>query len=238
MNSARGAISLPGFAKRDWGMPFVSILCSNISIMMNFLKPLRENSREERPCWRRMDVPSGCHGALARPANDDTLDNLGFAINLEPFSQDSFTFFGKFRRLVQRDAFRAAGLGRVVLPAALVGVPVSLAAIELPSGVEAELHEVLVEEIGEENWIRFRFLAPDIDRTRSGAPAFAELERDFPHLCMTLAIPYLETHALGAERIVISISDRVVEFGLSNPDATQYFEQFRIDGDSCIWEAF
>ncbi|MDH5531341.1 MAG: DUF6497 family protein, partial [Paracoccaceae bacterium] len=33
-------------------------------------------------------------------------------------------------------------------------------------------------------------------------------------------------------------SDRVVPFGESDPEATQYFEAFSIADGTCIWEAF
>jgi hypothetical protein len=141
----------------------------------------------------------------------------------------------KYQSIMRPISLRAAVLSSAGL---LVALPVGAAANDLPSGVDAELHEVLVEEIGDERWIRFRFLAPGIDRARPDAPAFADLEPDFPHLCSTLALPYLTSHALTADKVIISIADRVVEFGQSNPDATQYFEQFRIDDGTCLWEAF
>ena len=41
-------------------------------------------------------------------------------------------------------------------------------------GVEADLHEVLVEAIGDKTWVRFRLLAPEIDRDRAEAPGFGD----------------------------------------------------------------
>ena len=31
---------------------------------------------------------------------------------------------------------------------------------------------------------------------------------------------------------------RAVPFGEAAPDATQFFEAYRVEGDACIWEAF
>ena len=38
------------------------------------------------------------------------------------------------------------------------------------------------------------------------------------------------------EQIVISLMDRLVDFGATNPDATQFFEAYRIEDGTCIWE--
>lgn len=120
----------------------------------------------------------------------------------------------------------------------LMGHADPLRAMNLPSGVDTELHEVLVERIGDDTWVRFRFLAPEIDPDLSSAPAFPDLEQDFSHMCRTFVLPYLEAHSLNADRVVISLADREVEFGVTDPDATQYFEQFRIESGECRWEAF
>lgn len=146
-----------------------------------------------------------------------------------------FTFYDKMREIV---ACARKCRAVTLLTAVLLGTGQHAGAVDLPSGLQAELHEVLVDRIGSENWVRFRFLAPAIDRASAGSPGFAEMERDFAHLCATLAVPYLAAYDLEADTVVISIADRIIEFGVSDPDATQYFEQFRIEGSSCIWEAF
>ena len=120
--------------------------------------------------------------------------------------------------------------------AGLVCVPAAHA-FEVPSGTQMTLQEVLVDKVGDEDWVRFRFVAPAIDAGNSDAPGYDDLEADFPHLCTTLALPYLQKYELSAQKIVISLSDRAVEFGRADPDATQYFEQFRAENGDCIWEA-
>ncbi len=127
-----------------------------------------------------------------------------------------------------------------ILFAGLIAIPcfAQAEALNLPSGTQAVLHEVLLDEVGDENWVRFRFLAPMIDRSQDIAPDFTMLEGDFPHLCADLALPYLSDYALDADKIAISLSDRIVEFGTTDPDATQYFEIFRVEGGDCIWEGF
>lgn len=110
--------------------------------------------------------------------------------------------------------------------------------LDLPSGTQAVLHEVLIDTVSGENWLRFRLVAPAIDAKLEHAPDYVALEGDFPHLCAAVALPYIADFELAADKIAISLSDRIVEFGTTDPDATQYFELFRHEGGTCIWEAF
>ena len=59
---------------------------------------------------------------------------------------------------------------------------------------------------------------------------------DMMHLCQELALPYLQEYDLTGDVIVISLADRETEFGVADPDATQFFEAFRIEDNLCIWE--
>ncbi|MEO9819711.1 MAG: DUF6497 family protein [Paracoccaceae bacterium] len=107
----------------------------------------------------------------------------------------------------------------------------------LPSGQGVELTEVLVDTVGEESWIRFRFLAPEIARD-GGQIDYDAAAPDMDVLCNETALPYLNDFELEAGRIAISLSDRPVPFGMADPEATQFIEVYRIDGNRCIWEAF
>jgi len=111
---------------------------------------------------------------------------------------------------------------------AKVGTPV-------PSGRQIELFEVLVDKVGEEAWLRFRFLAPEIAQDQSG-PSFEVAQLDFEHLCTEVALPYLEKFDLEADVIVLSLLDRPVAFGEIDPEATQLIEAFRLQDGQCVWE--
>lgn len=124
---------------------------------------------------------------------------------------------------------RAALLSLSLLAATPAG------ALEVPSGQPVALQEVLVEELGEETWLRFRFIAPDI--SRAGADiGYEAAAGDMIHLCEMLALPYMAEYALKGDVIVVSLADRAVEFGVPDPEATQFFEAFRPVDNSCIWE--
>ena len=108
-------------------------------------------------------------------------------------------------------------------------------AFDVPSGQQIDLQEVLVEELGGETWLRFRFVAPQIARGPE-AIDYDLAAPDMAHLCDAVALPYMTEHALTGQVIVVSLSDRALEFGAADPEATQYFEAFRALEDRCIWE--
>ena len=110
-------------------------------------------------------------------------------------------------------------------------------ALDVPSGQPITLLEVLVDDLGHEVWLRFRFIAPQIARA-GGSVTYETAEPDMQHLCDTLALPYIAEYDLTGQMIVISLADRITEFGAADPDATQFFEAYRVQDNACIWEGF
>lgn len=125
----------------------------------------------------------------------------------------------------------ALGLALGVLVAGAGGVG---AEISVPSALELELQDVILEPDAER--ARFRFIAPAL--AGEGAPGYDDVLDDFAYLCAVYALPALEANGWRATEIVISLADRAVVFGQANPEAVQYFEAFRIENDSCFWEGF
>ncbi len=112
------------------------------------------------------------------------------------------------------------------------------ALIEVPSGQEMTLLDVIWNVPGPEGLAtRFRFLAPAIARD-GGAVAFDVAQSDMLHLCQEYALPRVTGSLTLPTQIIISLSDRPVAFGQSNPEATQFFEAYRIEDNACIWEVF
>ncbi|MCA0869337.1 DUF6497 family protein [Seohaeicola saemankumensis] len=109
--------------------------------------------------------------------------------------------------------------------------------LPVPSGQDVFLSEVLIDNTPGEIWVRFRFLAPRIG-SDAGKVGYDVSAIDMDHLCQSLAVPYLSRHDLDPARVVISLSDRAVTFGASDPEATQFFEAYRLEGERCIWEGF
>lgn len=109
--------------------------------------------------------------------------------------------------------------------------------LTVPSGQAVFLDQVLQDETLGELWLRFRFIAPEIAR-ENGVFDLDRAAADMGHLCDTIALSYLDSHDLQPNRIAISLSDRVVPFGNADPAATQFFELYSADTNTCIWEAF
>ena len=131
-------------------------------------------------------------------------------------------------------AIRRAALAFAI---ALGGAAMAQQVVEVPSGQPMELTEVLVDDSPGETWVRFRFVAPQIAR-EGGTVSFDVASADMDHLCETLVLPYLAEYQLEAARVVLSLSDRPVEFGAQDPDVVQIFEAYRPESGACIWEGF
>ncbi|KIN61704.1 hypothetical protein Z945_2697 [Sulfitobacter noctilucae] len=122
---------------------------------------------------------------------------------------------------------------RLLFPMLVAAGPVYAA--DVPSGLNVALQEVLVDTVGDETWLRFRFIAPEISRDASGI-SIETAAADMTYLCEHLALDYIQEFALGGDMIVISLADRETEFGTADPDATQFFEAYRPVDNACIWE--
>jgi hypothetical protein len=120
---------------------------------------------------------------------------------------------------------------------AIVGFASSSAAQDVPSGQSITLHEVLIDAVDNQSWLRFRFIAPRIARV-GGDITYGDAAADMEHLCASVAVPYMSEYELQSDLVVISLSDQETEFGTPNQDATQFLDAFRVKNMTCIWEAF
>jgi hypothetical protein len=110
-------------------------------------------------------------------------------------------------------------------------------AVAVPSGMDVTFHDVIRDEpVGAGLVYRFRFVAPDIggDSPR----AFSEVSGDMDLLCQDYALPRLSELGPQPARVMISLMEAPVEFGVASPEITQFFEAYSVSDDRCIWEAF
>ncbi|WP_227754369.1 DUF6497 family protein [Stagnihabitans tardus] len=110
--------------------------------------------------------------------------------------------------------------------------------VVLPSGQEVTLLEVISNVPGAYGLaLRYRFLAPEV--AREGGTVDAETAgADMDWLCQTYALPKLPVNGPMPAEIIISMSDRDVPFGESDPEATQFFNAYSIEAGNCLWEPF
>lgn len=107
--------------------------------------------------------------------------------------------------------------------------------IVLPSGLQAELQEMLWDRPGGGLVYRFRFVASEF----TGADdAFDTAMADLEFLCNSYALPRVAGTGPQPGRIIISLADRPSEFGQFDPDVTQVFEAYTVENGACIWEMF
>ena len=118
--------------------------------------------------------------------------------------------------------------------AATAGIKEDIPAV--PSGQVISLQELLldVKPDGVLTYARFRFVTPEIGATRT----YADVESDFAFLCTEYALPIVKEGTAKVDQIVISFASQPVEFGVADPDTTQFFEAFRVEDGACIWEEF
>ena len=107
----------------------------------------------------------------------------------------------------------------------------------MPSGQTVTLSEVVLDREPGALWLRLRFVAPQIARARATV-SHDQSAADMDHLCNALALTYMQQQAINPERIVISLADRALPFGVQDAAATQYFEVYSPGDGTCIWEGF
>lgn len=112
------------------------------------------------------------------------------------------------------------------------------ATVQVPSGQEITLLDVIWNVPGPVGMAtRFRFVAPAIAKD-GGTVSFDAAQADMLDLCQSFALPRVTGSLVLPSQIIISLSDRAVPFGESDPDATQFFEAYSIEDNACIWEVF
>lgn len=106
--------------------------------------------------------------------------------------------------------------------------------LAVPSGQPVEFVEMLWDRPGGGLVYRFRFLAPQIN----AGMGFEQSAADMEYLCREFALPRVANTGPQPRQIIISLADRPVEFGVTDTEAVQYFEAYRVENGGCIWEMF
>lgn len=134
-------------------------------------------------------------------------------------------------------AFAALGAGLALGQEGAQVVPGDGVAVDVPSGQAVTLQDVVWNVPGPEGMtLRFRFVAPGI--AEGGGVDFETASADMQALCDGYALPRVAEFGPAPAQIVISLSAEPVEFGVSAPEVTQYFESYSIVDGGCQWEMF
>jgi hypothetical protein len=140
--------------------------------------------------------------------------------------------------VILRLALGAAALGIAALAVVLyprAPEPPAAETIAVPSGQAVSFVEVIRDARGPSGLTyRFRFLAPGI----GGEVPFEAASADMLYLCQTYALPRIAGSVPQPRQIVVSMDDRPVQFGVPAPEATQFFEAYRPEGETCVPELF
>lgn len=121
---------------------------------------------------------------------------------------------------------------RVALAALLLAAPAHAEGV--PSGTPAALWQVLFEQVGGETQMVLRFLAPGI---AEGYPEGAEAA-DLDWLCAAHAPAVAATPYARADSVVVTLLDRPLRRGVTDPDAVQFFGAYRLADGACVAEMF
>ena len=112
--------------------------------------------------------------------------------------------------------------------------PLAKGAIAVPSGREVTLIDVITNIPGNSGAAaRFRFLAPGLTAGETETAA-----GDMQALCDGYALPRTDGMVPVPTDIIISLSAVAVPFGQSSPDVVQFFETYRAENGTCVWEPF
>ena len=108
----------------------------------------------------------------------------------------------------------------------------------LPSGQALVLWEVVWERVeGVGTQAILRFIAPAIARD-GGTIGPEAAEADLDWLCATHAVPLSTLPAAPKGEIVITLMDRPVPRGATDPEATQYFGVYTVEDGTCLPNLF
>lgn len=122
---------------------------------------------------------------------------------------------------------------RAVLLAALVAGPA--AAQGVPSGRAVVLWQVLWERVeGQGPQAILRFIAPDV----AGDGAFEAMQADLDWLCETHGLPLAALPYARSETIVVTLMDRPIPRGVTDPDAAQFFGLYRVEDGRCVADLY
>lgn len=108
--------------------------------------------------------------------------------------------------------------------------------ITVPSGQEVSFVDQVIEvQPGDETWLIRRYLAPAIARD-GGSITYDQAAGDLDHLCDSEGLAAIPESDAEIDQIVITLMDRIVERGATDPAATLFIGAYLPSNEGCIWQ--
>ena len=94
------------------------------------------------------------------------------------------------------------------------------------------LWQVLWEQVAGQGTTQavLRFIAPGI----GGEVGFDAAQADMDWLCQTHGVPVAALTYARSDEVVVSLMDRAIPRGETDPEATQYFSVYRVEDGACV----
>ncbi len=105
----------------------------------------------------------------------------------------------------------------------------------VPSGIEVSFHDAHVEEQTDgETWLTLRLVSPQIGRD-DGKVGYEDVADDLDSLCDSHGLPAAAA-AGTVDQVLITLMDRIVERGVTDPDATMFIGAYLPAEGGCVWQ--
>ncbi|MEO0861097.1 MAG: DUF6497 family protein [Pseudomonadota bacterium] len=107
-----------------------------------------------------------------------------------------------------------------------------------PSGQPIVLWQVLWERVeGQGTQAILRFIAPEVARD-GGSVDYDAAQTDMDWLCASHGLPVASLPSARSDSVVITLMDRPVPRGATDPEATQFFGVYALKNGMCVAEEF
>lgn len=101
----------------------------------------------------------------------------------------------------------------------------------VPSDNQTYLHEAMVDAQTEPSSLRLRFVQPSL----SAGFDYSDVSDDLFALCQAQFRGEVAQNVAEMGQVIVSIANKEVPFGETNPDVVQVFEVFHLGDAGCEW---
>lgn len=105
----------------------------------------------------------------------------------------------------------------------------------MPSGLEVTYHDsILEQQVDGQVWLTLRFVSPHIGRDE-GELGYEQVATDIDALCEMEGLR-AAAETGGVDQVLITLMDRSIERGVTDPDATMFIGAYQPTEGGCVWQ--